>query len=77
MIEELKQRVSAKTLRLSGQGKRQKRYCQNEMFRTDNRKFCSFLRQKIINEKNAPTKEEIQDFWKEIIGRKVQHTEDA
>ena len=47
------------------------------MFRTDNRKFCSFLRQKIINEKNAPTKEEIQDFWKEIIGRKVQHTEDA
>jgi len=74
VIEELKQRVSAKTQRLSGQGKSKKQYYQNKTFRTKNKKFCSFLRQKNINKKNAPTKEEIQDFWKEIIGKKKSKT---
>jgi len=74
VIEEPKQRMSAKTQRLSGQGKRQKQCYQSKMFRTDSKKFCSFLKQKNINEKSAPTKEEIQDFWKEIFGKKVQHT---
>jgi len=77
VIEELKQRVSAQTQRLSGQGKRQKQYCQNKMFRTDCKKFYSFLGQKNIDVKYAPTKEEIEDFWKEIFEKKVQHLEEA
>jgi hypothetical protein len=27
--------------------------------------------------KNAPTKEEIENFWKEIFGKKVQQHEEA
>jgi len=27
--------------------------------------------------KNPPTKEAIENFWKEIIGEKIQHNEEA
>lgn len=27
--------------------------------------------------KNAPTKEEIENFWKEVFGKKPQHNEEA
>jgi hypothetical protein len=40
------------------------------VFRTDCKKFYSFLRQKNINVKNAPINVEIEDFWKEIYGKK-------
>ena len=53
--------------------KRQNQYYQNKMFKTDCKKFYNLLRQKNTNEKNAPTKEELEIFWKEIFGKKVQH----
>jgi len=37
--------------------------------RTDCTKFYNLLRQK-TNVKNAPTTEEIENFWKEIFGEK-------
>jgi len=40
------------------------------VFRTYCKKFYSFLRQKNINLNNAPTNEEIEDFWREIFGKK-------
>jgi hypothetical protein len=43
------------------------------MFRTDCKKFYSFLKQKNINVKNAPTKEETEDFWKEIFEKSARN----
>jgi hypothetical protein len=47
------------------------------MFRTDCKKFYSILRQKNTDVKNVTTKEEMQKFWKELFGGKVQHIEEA
>jgi len=47
------------------------------MFRTDCKKVYNLLRQKNINVKNAPTKEEVENFWKEIFEKKVQHNDTA
>ena len=47
------------------------------MFRTDCKKFYNLLRQKNTNVKYATTKEEIENFWKEIFGKKFQHNEEA
>ena len=69
MIEELKQTVSAKT-RLSRHRKRQNQYYQNKLFRTDCKKFYNCLRQTYPNVNNAPGKEEVENFWRKIYGKK-------
>jgi len=73
VIEELKQKGSARMPRFSRYRKRQNQYYQNKMFRTYCKKFYNLLRQKNTNVQNAPTKEETENFWKEIFGKKVQH----
>ena len=45
LIEELKQKVAAKTQRLSSYRKRQTQYYQNKLLRTDCKKFYDQLRQ--------------------------------
>jgi hypothetical protein len=40
------------------------------MFRTDCKKVYSLVRQKNTNVKNAPTKEETENFWKERFNTK-------
>ena len=78
VYEELKQKVLAQTQQLSRYRKRQNQYYQHKMFKTDCKKLYSLLRQKNTNVKNAPTKEEIKTFWKEIPGnKKVQHNEET
>jgi len=69
-IEELKQKVSTKTQRLSRYKKRQTQYYQNKLFRTDGKKFYNRLRQPNPKVKNAPGKEEVQNFWREIYEKK-------
>jgi len=59
LIEELKQKVSAKTQRLSIYKKRQTQYYQNKLFRTDCKKFYNRLRQPNPNLKKAPGKGEV------------------
>jgi len=56
VIEELKQKVSAKTQRFSRYRKRQNQYNQNRMFTADCKKFYNLLIQKNTNVQNAPTK---------------------
>jgi len=73
LIEELKQKVSAKTQRLSRYRKRQNQYYQNKVFKTDCKKFYNRLRQTYYNVKTAPDKEEAENFWTEIYGKEVQH----
>jgi hypothetical protein len=43
---------------------------QNKMCITDCKKFYNHIRQKNTNVKNAPTKEEIENSWKQIFERK-------
>jgi hypothetical protein len=77
VIEELKQKVSAKTQRLFRYKKRQRQYYQKKMFRTDCKKFYNFFRHTNTNVKKAPRKEDIESFWRTIFGEKVWHNEEA
>jgi hypothetical protein len=77
VIEELKQKVSAKTQRMSTYKKRQKQYYQNKMFRTDCKKFYNLLRHTNTNVKKAPRKEDIENFRRTIFREKVWHNEEA
>ena len=77
MIEELKQKVFAKTQRLSRYRKIQTQYYQNKLFRTDCKKFYNSLRQPNPNVKKAPGKEKVENFWREIHWKKVSHNVEA
>jgi len=78
LIEELKQKVSAKTQRLSRYRKRQNHYYQNKLFRTDYKKFYNRLKQTYSNVKNATDKEEVENFWREIYGKgEIQNSGEA
>ena len=77
VIEELKQKVSTKMQRLSRYRKRQNQYYQNKLFRTDCKKFCNCLRQTYSNVKNAPDEEKVENFWREIYRKEVQHNGQA
>ena len=70
VIEELKQKVSAKTQQLSRYRKRRNQHYQNNQFRTDCKKFYNCLRHTNSIVKNAPDKEEVENFWREIYGKK-------
>ena len=76
LIEELKQKVAAKTQRPSRYRKRQNQYHQNKLFRTDCKKFYNQLRQTYSSVKNVPEKE-VENFWREIYGNKVEHNREA
>ena len=77
LIEELKQNVSAKTQQLSRYRKKQNQYYQNKLFRTDCKKFYNRLRQTYPKVNNAPGREEVENFWREKYGKKVQHNGEA
>ena len=70
LIEELEQKVSAKALRLSRYRKRQNQYYQNKLFRTDCKKFYNRFRQTYPSVNNAPGREEVENFWRKIYGKK-------
>ena len=62
VIGELKQKVLAKTQRLSRYRKRQNQYYQKRLFRTDWKKFYNSLRQTYSTVKIPPHKEEVENF---------------
>ena len=76
-LNQLIEKVSAKTQRLSRYRKRQNQYYQNKLFRTDCKKIYNRLRQTYPNVNIAPGKEEVENFWREIYGNKVQHNGEA
>jgi hypothetical protein len=77
VIEELKQKVSAKMQRLSRYRKRQNQYYQNKLFRIDYKEFYNCLRETYSSVKNTPDKEEVENFWREIYGKEVHHNGEA
>jgi hypothetical protein len=62
---------------LSRYEKKQNQYYQNKMFRTDCKKFYNLLRHTNINVKKAPSKQNIENFWRAIYGEKVSYNEEA
>jgi hypothetical protein len=77
LIEELKQKFSIKKQRLSRHKKRQNQYYQNKLVRTDCKKFYNRLRQTYASVNTAPGKEKVENFWREIYWKKVQHNGEA
>jgi adenosine deaminase len=71
LIEELKQKVSATTQIQEVQTQ----FYQNEIFRTDCKNFYNRLRQTFPSVNNAPGKDEVENFWREIYGKKFNITE--
>ena len=61
LIEELKQKVLAKTQQLSRYKKRKNQYYQNKLFGTEGKKFYNRVRQTYLNVNNAPGKE-VENF---------------
>ena len=47
------------------------------MFRTDCKKFYNRLRQTYPNVNNAPGRGEVENFWRKIYGKEVQHNGEA
>jgi hypothetical protein len=47
------------------------------MFRTDCKKFYNLLRHTKTSVKKAPSKEDIENFWRVIYREKVRHNEEA
>jgi hypothetical protein len=68
LIEEFKQKVSAKTQQLSRYRKRQNQYYQNKLFRTDCKKFYNHLWQTNPNVKNSPDKVEVVTVLRHSFG---------
>ena len=69
MIEELKQKVLAKTQQLSRYRKIQNQYYQNKLFTTDSMKFFNCLRQTYPNVKNAPGKRKWRTSGQKYMGK--------
>ena len=69
LIEELKQKFSAKTQRLSRYKKRQKQYYQNKLFRTDCKKFYNRLRQTYPNANNDQVKKKWRTSGEKYMGK--------
>ena len=75
MIEERKQKISAKKQRLIRYNKRQHQYYHNKLFKTDGKKFYNYLGKTKPNVKYTPDKEKVENFWREIYEKKMVHNE--
>ena len=76
-IEELKQKISAKTQRLARHKKRQDQYYHNKLFKTDCKKCYNRLGKIYRIVKDAPDKERIENFWREIYEKQATHSGEA
>ena len=77
LIEELKQKMSAKTQRLRRCKKRQDQYYHNKLFKTDCKEFYNRLGKTYRIVKGAPDKERIENFWREIYEKQVMRNGEA
>ena len=76
VIEELKQRVTAKTAKVRRYKERIKQFRQNKLFQTDQ----SRLYQELNGEDRSgvsPDKEEAKSFWSNIWSKKINHNSSA
>ena len=70
-------KVQAKAQRLRRYAKRRKQYNQNRLFNNDRKKFYRFLCREEIKVRSPPSKEEIEQFWRGILGEEKHHHDKA
>ena len=75
--ETLKQRMQVKTQRLRRFDKRGKFFRQNNIFKTDAKRFYREIGKSKIEVEEIPEKDEISGFWKEIWGKEKKFNENA
>ena len=77
LIEELKQKMSAKTQRLRRCKKRQDQYYHNKLFKTDCKKCYNRLGRTYRIVKDAPDRDRTENFWREIHEKQVMDSGEA
>ena len=77
IMEILKMKIQAKAQRLRRYAKRSKQFNQNRLFNNDRKKFYRSLGNDEISVKNTPSKEEIEQFWRGILGEEKHHDDKA
>eukprot|EP00112_Aurelia_sp_Birch-Aquarium-sp1_P022216 Seg6175.2 transcript_id=Seg6175.2/GoldUCD/mRNA.D3Y31 product="hypothetical protein" protein_id=Seg6175.2/GoldUCD/D3Y31 len=76
--EEIRQRIKAKTAKISRYQQRINQYQQNRMFRNNESRFYQQLNNDELNKENAtPDADESKQFWSEIWGKEVEHNREA
>ena len=77
VIEELKQRLDAKTAKIRRYDQRIQQYRINRMFEQDQRKVYQEMNGKVGNRDVKPDAEKSKEFWSAIWGKEKQHKKDA
>ena len=77
VIEELKQRVTAKKAKLNRYEQRIKQYRQNRLFYIDQKRFYQEINGETRKEKILPNAEESRKFWGEIWDNAKEHNKQA
>ena len=77
VIEELKQRVTAKASKLRRYDQRIKQYRQNRMFQCDQKRLYQELKGETVNNDVSPHPEESCKFWSNIWDTPTEHNRDV
>ena len=75
IIEILKMKIRAKAQQLRRYAKKSKQYNQNRLFNNDRKKFYRSLGKEEIKVKSPPSKEELEQFWRGILGKEKHHND--
>ena len=77
VLEELKQRLNAKKIKIKRYDQRIKQYQQNRLFRVDKKRFYQQINGELRKEKVTPNAAESVRFWEGIWGSSVSHKKNA
>ena len=77
VLEELKQRLTAKKTKIKRYEERIKRYQQNRLFRIDQRRFYQQVNGDLRDEKIVPNADESVRFWEGIWNNRSVHNKEA
>ena len=77
--EEIRQKIKAKTSKISRHQQRLNQYQQNRLFRNNDSRFYKQLNNETerTNENTIPDADESRKFWSDIWGNKVEHNREA
>ena len=77
VMEELKQRIVANSMKLKRYESRNEQYIQNRLFETNQKKLFERLEKNEVTTQEMPDKKETTEFWNGIWSQEGKHKEDA
>ena len=77
VMEELKQRITAKAAKIDRYEKRINQFRINRMFSSNQKRVFVELNGEVIKENTVPNADESRKFWSEIWDNPVEHNDDA